>query len=54
MLTIHQESVLLSQKGWLSTEEMHCEDMISSATVVALNSEWPRLVLHGEIGSNGS
>jgi len=53
-LTIHQESVLLSQKGWFSTEEMHREDMVPSATVVTLDSEWPSLVLHGKIGSNGS
>ena len=39
VLTIHQEPVLLGHKGWLSTEEMHCEDMVPSATVVTLNSE---------------
>ena len=54
VLTIHQESVLLGHKRWLSTEEMHCEDMKPSAPVVTLNSERPSLVLHGEIGSNCS
>jgi hypothetical protein len=54
VLTIHQESVLLSQKGWFSTEEMNCEDMVSGTTVVTLDSEWASLVLHGKIGPNGS
>ena len=53
-LTVHQESVFLSQKGWFPAEEMHHEDMIPGTTVVALDSEWPSLVLHGEIGSDGS
>lgn len=54
ILTIHQESVFLSHKGWFSAEEMNREDMVPSATVVTLDSERPSLVLHGKIGSNGS
>jgi len=53
-LTIHQEPVLLGHKGWLPAEKMHCEDMVPSATIVTFNSEWPSLVLHGKIVSNGS
>ena len=54
VLTIHQESVFLGHKGRLSTEEMHCEDMVPSTTVVTLDSERPSLVLHRKISSNGS
>lgn len=54
VLTIHQESVLLSQKRWLSAKEMHYKDMIPGTTVVTLDSEWPSLVLHSKIGSDGS
>ena len=54
VLTIHQESVLLSQKGRFSAEKMHHKDMVPGTTVVTLDSERPSLMLHGEIGSDGS
>jgi hypothetical protein len=33
---------------------VHCEDVVSGATVVTLDSELPGFVLHSEIGSDGS
>lgn len=53
-LTIHQESVLLSQKGWFSSKEVHHEDMIPGTTIVTLNSERPGLVLHSKVSPYGS
>jgi hypothetical protein len=46
--------VLLNQEGFFPSKRMHCEDMISSTTFVALDGEWSVLMLHGEISPNGS
>jgi hypothetical protein len=54
VLTIHQELVLLSQKGWFSAEKMHSEDVVPGAAVMTFDSEWPSLVLYGKIGSDSS
>lgn len=53
-LTVHQESVLLSEEGRFPSKEMHCEDVISGTTFVTLDGEWPGVMLHGEIVPNGS
>ena len=53
VLTIHQESILLSQKGRLSAKEMDGENMVPSTSVVTFDSEGSSLVLHGEVISNG-
>lgn len=53
VLTVHQESVLLSQEGRFTSKEMHCDYMIPSTAFMTLDGEWPGLVLYGKIIPNG-